>query len=521
MKHHYLAIDAGTGSARAVLFDTEGNQVAVGQEEWTHVSEPGVPGSMGFDTRANWRLICRCIRKAISDAGISADSIRAVSSTSMREGIVLYDAAGQELWACANVDGRAVKQVVDLKARDADLERSFYEASGQTFALGAWPRLEWVRENAPDIFDRTAHMSMINDWVGAKLSGEIRVEPSNGGTTGLFDPSARQWSDSLIARTGLPREIFPAIVESGDRIGAVTGHAAEETGLIAGTPVIAGGGDVQLGAVGLGVVDAGQAAILGGTFWQQIINLPTGRTDPTMRVRINPHAVNGLDQAECISFFVGLAMRWFRDTFCAQEIDKARARGLDPYTILEEAAERVPPGANGIVPIFSDAMNFGNWYHAAPSFLNMSIEPGHTTKASLFRALEENAAIVSSLNLERVAEFSAVTIDGPIVFAGGASKGALWSQILADVLGRQVAIPKVREATALGCAAAAASGTGDFKDIAEAGRAFASIDTVLDPNPSLRSVYAEARERWQAAYAPQRELTDRGVTTSMWRAPGI
>ena len=521
MKHHYLAIDAGTGSARAVLFDTEGNQVAVGQEEWTHVSEPGVPGSMGFDTFANWRVICRCIHKAISDAGISADAIRAVSSTSMREGIVLYDAAGQELWACANVDGRAVKQVVDLKARDAELERGFYEASGQTFALGAWPRLEWVRENAPEIFDRTAYLSMINDWVVAKLSGEITVEPSNGGTTGLFDPTARQWSDSLIARTGLPREIFPTIVKSGDQVGVVTGRAAEETGLRAGTPVIAGGGDVQLGSLGLGVVDAGQAAILGGTFWQQVINIPAGRTDPTMRVRINPHAVNGLNQAECISFFVGLAMRWFRDTFCAQEMEQARAQGIDAYTIMEEAAAHVPAGANGIVPIFSDAMDFGNWYHAAPSFLNMSIEPGHTTKASLFRAMEENAAIVSALNLERVAGFSAVTINGPIIFAGGASKGALWSQILSDVLDRQVAIPKVREATALGCAAAAATGAGDFAEVAEAGRAFAAIEKVLDPNPSHRTVYDEARERWQAAYPSQRELTDRGVTTSMWRAPGL
>lgn len=521
MNNYYLAIDAGTGSARAVLFDTEGNQVAVGQEEWTHVSEPGVSGSMSFDTKSNWHVICRCIRKAVSDAGIAANAIRAVSSTSMREGIVLYDAAGQELWACANVDGRAVKQVSALKARDPGLERSFYEASGQTFALGAWPRLEWVRENAPDIFDRTAHLSMINDWVAAKLSGEITVEPSNGGTTGLLDPTARQWSDSLIARSGLPREVFPTIVESGDRVGSVTTLAAEETGLRAGTPVIAGGGDVQLGTVGLGVVDAGQAAILGGSFWQQVINIPTGRADPTMRVRINPHAVGGLNQAECISFFVGLAMRWFRDTFCAEETEQALARNVDPYTVMEEVAARVPPGANGIIPIFSDAMDFANWYHAAPSFLNMSIEPGHTTKASLFRAMEENAAIVSALNLERVAEFSAVSIDGPIIFAGGASKGVLWSQILADVLGRQVAIPKVREATALGCAAAAATGAGDFRQLAEAGRAFASIEKVLDPNPRLRSVYDEARGRWEAAYPVQRNLTDLGVTTSMWRAPGI
>ncbi|MDF1608871.1 autoinducer-2 kinase [Hoeflea sp. YIM 152468] len=521
MPQYYLAIDAGTGSGRAVVFDQTGRQCGLGQQEWTHVEEANVPGSMAFDTGANWPLLCRCVRQALEQADVRADEISAISTTSMREGIVLYDASGSEIWGCANVDGRSTTEVAALKKRDPELERAFYRVSGQTFALGAWPRLEWLRNNRPEIFARAARLSMINDWIAARLSGEIAVEPSNAGTTGLMDPTTRQWSDELIAKAGLPRDMFPDVVEPGSMIGRVTHKAAEESGLLQGTPVICGGGDVQMGALGLGVSGDGDAAILGGTFWQQIINIPAGRTDQTMRVRINPHVIGGLNQAECISFFVGLTMRWFRDTFCDAEKAVAKARGIDVYTYLEELAAEVPAGSNGIIPVFSDAMDFGQWYHAAPSFLNMSIEPGHTTRASLFRALEENAAIVSSINLERVIEFSGVSIDKPVVFAGGASKGALWGQILADVLGREVALPKVREATALGCAAVAACGVGAYSTLAEAGSAMSGVEKILTPDPAIAGVYRETRARWEAAYPAQKQLADNNVTTSMWRAPGI
>lgn len=521
MTNYYLAIDAGTGSGRAVVFDDKGTQLGVGQKEWSHLREEGVAGSMAFDCAANWSSLCECIALALRQASLEAREISAISTTSMREAIVLYDADGQELWACANVDGRAADQVAALKTRDAELERRFYEKSGQTFALGAWPRLEWVRQNRPDLWARVAKMSMINDWIAYRLTGAITTEPSNAGTTGLMDLATRDWSDALLSAANLPRSIFPPVVGCGEIIGTLTAKAARETGLVENTRIVAGGGDVQLGSIGIGVTEPGRAAVFGGTFWQQVVNLPHARTDPAMKVRINPHAVGNMAQAECISFFVGLTMRWFRDAFGQAQVQEAVKRGIDPYQVLEEAAAQVPAGANGLIPIFSDAMNFGAWYHAAPSFLNMSIEPGHTTTASLFRALEENAAIVSAENLRQVIDFSDTDISGPVTFAGGASKGNLWAQILADVLQREVAIPVVREATALGCAAAAAVGARQFASLDEAGRAFARTEKVIQPDSSKQSIYADAAEKWRAAYAKQRDLVDDGVTTAMWKAPGL
>ncbi len=518
MGNHLLVIDAGTGSVRAVVFDVTGRQLGVGQEEWTHVAEPGVPGSMTFDTAVNWQRVVRCIEKAVGDAGITGGAIGAVSSTSMREGIVLYDAAGLEVWACANVDSRAEAEVRALKAEG--LERVFYEESGQTFALGALPRLNWVRRHRPEIFAQVRAVTMLNDWVTGRLSGEIAVEPTNGGSSGLIALATRSWSDRLIERAGLERGLFPRVVEPGTVIGTVTPRAGAETGLAAGTPVVAGGADTQLGAVGLGVVRSGDAAVLGGSFWQQIINIGADQVDPEMRVRISPAAVAGLNQAECIGFFVGLAVRWFRDAFCTEEKLAAEASGRDAYALMEEQAAAVPPGAYGVIPILSDAMDFSRWYHAAPSFLNLSLDPARANKAVLFRAMEENAAIVSAINMERVREFAAADSAAPLVFAGGAAKGWLWPQILADVTGRVIYIPEIKEATALGGAAAAAVGIGLFGSLVEAADALVRWEREVEPDPAHRAVYDEARERWQAAYAVEKTLVDRGITTPLWAAPG-
>jgi autoinducer 2 (AI-2) kinase len=520
MKTHFLVLDAGTGSGRAVIFDREGRQIGFAQEEWRHLPEPGVPGSMAFDVQAGWALLGRCIARALKACDLRGEDIAAISATSMREAIVLYDANGAEIWACANVDSRAAAEVAALKAAAPEFVRRFYDISGQTFALGALPRLNWVRKHRPEIFARVARLSMINDWIGARLTGVITAEPTNGSTSGLMDLTTRNWSDSLISLAGLDRAMFPQVVEPGQIVGHVTPGVAAETGLAAGTPFVAGGGDVQFGALGLGVLGRGAAAVLGGTFWQQIVNIPTGALDHSMRLRVNCAALPRMNQAEAISFFVGLTARWFRDAFCADEMRRAAETGRDAYDLLEDLAMQVPVGAHGIIPIFSDAMDFGNWYHAAPSFLNLSIDPAICNKGSMFRAIQENAAIVAAVNLARVEEFASVDGTAPLVLAGGAAKGRLWPQILSDVTGRQLRIPKVREATALGGAAAAATGIGQFAGLDEAARAFVSWDRTIEPEPTNRAAYDAARDRWLAAYAAQKALVDQGITTAMWRAPG-
>src|SRR5690606_32343512 len=135
----------------------------------------------------------------------------------------------------------------DLKREFPELERELYEKSGQTFALGALPRLLWLKRNLPEVYGRIHRISMLSDWVLARLSGVIASEPSNAGTTGLYSLRHRDWLPDAMAKAGLRDDIFPESVEPGTMIGRVTEKAALETGLEKGTPVVMGGGDCQSG----------------------------------------------------------------------------------------------------------------------------------------------------------------------------------------------------------------------------------------------------------------------------------
>ena len=156
MAKYLMAMDAGTGSVRAVIFSTEGDQVGCVQKEWTHNEDPRWPGSMDFDWTTNWELARTCVSEVLAKTGIDASDIAAVSTTCMREGILLYDKDGKEIWACANVDARSNDEVGELIAMNPDLEAELYRESGQTYALGALPRLLWVKNKMPEVYEKTA-----------------------------------------------------------------------------------------------------------------------------------------------------------------------------------------------------------------------------------------------------------------------------------------------------------------------------------------------------------------------------
>lgn len=511
-----LALDAGTGSCRAVLFDDHGAQLAIAGREWTHRAVPDVPGSMEFDTDANWALIVACIKEVLAASGVSR--VDAVAATSMREAIVVYDERGEELWACANVDARATNEVRSLRA--SGLESRFYAVSGQTFSLGAAPRLLWLKHKMPELYARARSVVMLSDWIATRLGAPLAVDRSNGGTTGFFDLSTRSWSPALFEAAGLSTSFATTPVnDSGEIIGMVSSRAAAQTGIAAGTPIVMGGGDAQLGAIGAGAVHGGEAAIFGGTFWQQEVNFSSPPCDPKGRIRINFHAVPGLWQAETIVFFAGLAVRWMRDAIFPDVKKAALASGRDPYAVLEEMAASVPVGSHGVVPVFSDAMDYSHWMHAAPSFVNLSVDPDKCDRRTLYRALLENTAIVTRANLERIAGLGGAYPKSAIL-AGGASKGILWPQILADALGIPLRIPVVKEATALGASICAGVGAGVYASFEDAISRTVATERVVEPRLELAGAYKEIEERWARVYAPQLELAREGVTESMWRAPG-
>lgn len=519
-RNYLMAVDAGTGSVRAVLFDLEGNQVDVVQQEWDHKEDPRYPGSMDFDWVHNWELASGCIRSVLEKAGIDPKELAAISTTCMREGIVLYNAAGQEIWACANVDARSEDEVVELIRQNPEMEKEIYLESGQTYALSALPRLLWLKNKVPELYEKTAAVGMFNDWLIYKLTGVLAVEPSNGSTTGIFDLQKRDWDPSIAEKCGLRTDIFPAVTECGKVVGSVSEEAAKQTGLAAGIPVVSGGGDAQLGCVGVGVVSPGQAAVFGGSFWQYEFNTANGKTDPGCRVRVNCHAIPGVWQYEALAFKPGLVMRWFRDGFCELEKQQGEKSGKDPYYLMDKKAAEVPAGCYGMMCAFSDVMNFIRWQHAAPTFTNFELDPQKFNRYTFYRSILENTAMVTKGHLDLVRE-ATQNMPTEIIFAGGASKSPLWCQILSDVLGLPVKVPVVKEATALGAAVLAGVGVGIYSDAAEAAQKLVKWDREYQPNAETHALYLRMYESWRKVYAAQLELCREKLTKPMWSAPGV
>ena len=303
-------------------------------------------------------------------------------------------------------------------------------------------------------------------------------------------------------------------------IGRVSADCAALTGLSTETLVVSGGGDAQLGCVGVGAVADGQAAVLGGSFWQYEFNTAVPVMDPKCRVRVNCHAVPGVFQYEAIAFFPGLVMRWFRDAFCQEEKRVEAEGGPDAYMQLAEGASKIPAGSHGMMCAFSDVMNYIAWKHAAPTFSNFSLDAEKFNKYTFFRSLMENAALVTRGHLQLVEEVTGRRPEG-IVFANGASKSPVWSQIMADVLGLTVRVPEVKEATALGAALCAGVAAGVYDNMEDAVRRTVRWDASYEPVTENRKVYDDLYDKWRAMYGAQLKLADEGVTAHMWRAPGV
>lgn len=511
-----LAIDAGTGSCRAVVFDLEGRQVAIGQREWSHRELPGAPGSQVFDTEANWRLICESIAEALR--GISPAAIRAVSATSMREGMVLYDAAGKALWACPNVDSRAAVEAAELVRSGAAQE--IYEHAGDWVAITAPARWRWIARHEPELLARVAHVGMLGDWVIAGLSGRFVTDPSLGSSSGMFDLAARDWSQRVLELCGLDRAPFPPVLDPGTVVGEVTAAASAQTGLAQGIPVVVGGADTQLSLLGLGITEPGALTIVGGSFWQCTAVVDEPLIDPAGRLRTLCHSVPDRWMMEGIGFYCGIVMRWFRDAFCELEALEAGDHGEDVYDVLERKAAAVAPGANGVSGLFSNVMHASRWVHGPTGFLGFDVaEPTRSGRIACFRAIEESAAYVARAHAEVVREVAGIS-PPHAVLTGGAAKGALWPQIVADTLGLPIRVPAVKESSALGAAIYAGVGAGVFADAGSTAARLARIEREFEPAPEAVAAYEDLYHRWRALYGGALELSERGLVPPLWRAAG-
>lgn len=488
----FLAIDAGTGSARALAFDDAGRLVTQAAREWSHAAVPGHPGGTSFDTGRGWQAIAAAIGEVVGR--LDGRPVAAVAASSMREGFVLYDAEGSELWACPNTDGRARSEAEELVAEGVADE--IYRRAGDWISITAPARLRWIARHEPEVLARARHLGMLSDWVTTKLTGEFVTEPTCGSSSALFDLRTRSWSPELAAAVGIDAAVLPAVVECGTVVGAVTAEAAAATGLRAGTPVVAGGADTQLALHGI-AARPGIPTIVAGTFWQTAAVVREPLIDPARRLRTLCHVDADTWMIEGIGFLSGLAMRWFRDVFCADAVATAAATGGSAFALMEDWAQSVPAGSNGIVATMANVMQADAWHHAAPSFVGFDInDTAASSRGAFVRAIEEAAAFVAAAHLDVLTELTdgRAVAEGAVTFTGGSSAGSLWPRVIAGVTGLDTLVTPAPEATSYGAARLAARGIG--AELAAMDRP----ERVVSPDPAERDAYEEIERRWHRVY---------------------
>jgi autoinducer 2 (AI-2) kinase len=492
---YLLALDAGTGSCRAALFRLDGSLAGLAQREWSHPPAAGVPGSQSFDPVGCWAVICDCIRAVLSSVSSRAGvaEVLAVGCSAMGGGFVLYDRHGREVWACANGDARAGQEAAAMLADGTAAE--LYRRGGGWISITAPPRLAWVRRHQPEVWADVRRFSMIADWIVLRLTGTLATEASIGSTSGLFDLGRRTWSPELLARCGLDPSWFPGVVEAGTVIGQVPARAAAQTGLAAGTPVVAGGLDTALGLAGPEPADAGRLTVTGGSFWKQTVLASAPVVEPDGQLRTICHVRPGEWLVEGIGFYAGFALRWLRDQAVAE------GRPLS-YAELEEQAAAVPPGSRGLTAQLApaDAWTWARWQPPFPP--QPLVDPGPAAAASRaavgpaaavarvgiahdravpsaaapgpaaaplrgsaglggqVRAIQEAAAFSTRRTASLIGQLLGPAAVTEVLLAGGAALSRLWPQILADVLGCPVRVAGQTESAALGAAMLAGRAVG-------------------------------------------------------------
>ena len=498
MSEQYLmALDAGTGAGRCFLIDTNGRKAFSAYREWGQIEvEDLAPLGRAFDAAYYWKCLAEAAREAMSKGNVKPEQVIAVSSTSQREGAVFLDQGGQVLYAGPNQDARALVEGMGLAS---EFGQRAYEVSGHYLNLIFVPaRLLWHKNNAPEVYERIAHVLMINDWMLYQLCGEIACEPTNASETAVYNLRSGDWDRQLIADIGLPQEIFPPVRPGGYLLGQVSARAAEETGLKAGTPVIVGASDTQCGVIGAGAIRDGDIAAVAGTTTPVQMVLNEVIIDPQTRLWTGAFIPPGSWVLESNAGATGIIYRWMRDTFCHAECVEAQEKDQDPFVIMSAEAALSPIGANGVQAFLgSNIMDAKNLMGVTSGLIMnaYSMLSDSQSRYHLLRAQLEGMAFAIRANAEQISEVSGRTVTR-LFACGGSTQSALFVNILANVMNVPVVVPRFREGTALGAAICAGVGAGSYGDFEQGMHALAQPERTVEPVRDDASQYEGHYRQW-------------------------
>lgn len=496
---HLIGIDVGTGGSRAVLIDTAGKIVASATVE----HKPFVSIQTGWaeqDPRDWWRASAAAIRSAITKAAIPAEDIKAVGLSGQMHGATLLDAADEVLRpAIIWCDQRSGEQCENLTAKVGD-SRLIELTCNPALTGFTLPKLLWVRDHEPETWQRVRSVLLPKDYVRFRLTGDKATDVADASGTLLLNVAARRWSSEMLDAAEIPSDILPRVYESQEITGSISAKAAEETGLRAGTPVIAGAGDQAAGAVGLGIVRPGMISATIGTSGVVFAATNTPALDPKGRVHTFCHAIPERWHVMGVTQGAGLSLRWFRDQFGVLSTDLS---GSDPYDSLTAEAARVPPGADGL--LWAPYLMGERTPHLDPyaRAALVGLTASHT-RAHVVRAILEGVAFSLKDSFEILKELNVPC--ETIRLGGGGARSELWRQIQADVYGHEVETMAAEEGAAYGVALLAGVAAGAWVSVDAACDAVIRTHTRVEPNREALEIFHRQYRKYVALYPTLRTV---------------
>ena len=452
-----VGLDVGTTGVKALAISPTGDVLAEAEEGYP-LSTPH-PGWSEQDPEHWWAAS----QAALERLGVEHERI---GLSGQMHGLVCLDERGEVLRpAILWNDQRTAAECTEIEER-LGLERLVALTGNRALTGFTAPKLLWLRRHEPDVYERIHRILLPKDYVRYRLTGEWAVDAADASGTLLFDVANRRWSDQVLAALEIPQEWLPPVSESTD---------------------VAGAGDQQAAALGVGVVEPGTVSVVLGTSGVVLAPLPEYAHDPQARVHAFCHALPGTWEAMGVMLNAAGSLRWFRDVLAPDA----------PYDELTAEAGRSEAGADGV--IFLPYLQGERTPHADPdaraAFTGLAL---HHDRGTLVRAVLEGVAYGLRDSLELLRELGVAPTAGRA--SGGGAHSRLWLEIVASALELPLERSVVDEGSAYGAALLAGVADGTFASAQEAVAACVRVRETVEPNPEWTPRYVDGYARFRALY---------------------
>ncbi len=492
---YLIGVDIGTSATKTVLFDDCCNIVASASEEYP-LFQP--ENGWAEQNPLDWyQAVEHTICKVVQDSGVDAADIKGIGLSGQMHGLVMLDEHNRVLrpsiiW-CDQRTGRECEEITERVGKKRLIEITANPAlTGFTAS-----KILWVRNHEPEIYAQCCHILLPKDYVRFRMTGEYATEVSDASGMQLLDIPHRCWSDEVLEKLDIDKDLLPRVYESPEVTGTISREFAEKTGLRMDTVVVGGAGDNAAAAVGTGIVTDGTAFTTIGTSGVVFAHTSEPRIDPKGRVHTFCCAVPGCWHVMGVTQAAGLSLRWFRDNLGDAYKEQAERLGKSSYDLINQDVAKVPAGSRRL--IYLPYLMGERTPHLDPDcrgvFFGLS---AMHTKADMARAVMEGVSYSLTDCLDVLREMG-VSIHSMMACGGGA-KSPIWRQMLADMYGTPISTVDSTEGPALGAAILAGTGAGVFRDVPSACRAFIQKADTCEPQAGSAAYYKRGHKLYQKLY---------------------